>query len=221
MRVVDLVGDDVENSASGTLAYSRSATYNSKSQVTDDVVTSVRTDGTWVSTSTYSYNASETATNSGEWKGVASGGSYMGGVVTRVETSVTKNNVAQAGNTTTYSYKWWDNALQSKTNYVSGSTNNTSTFYYDSGGRLQSVYIQDGRPRTVSFITDSQGQILQRDESDNQSSHGDPRELHYYFNGMGVGDISNNGTSDVDYVTSIARRVPQPASGSRSRQCGA
>jgi antitoxin component YwqK of YwqJK toxin-antitoxin module len=82
----------------------------------------------------------------------------MGGVVTKAVTSVTKNGASQTGNTTTYNYKWWDGTLQSKTNYVSGSTNNNSTFYYDQGGHLTSVYIQDGRPRTVTFINDAHGQ---------------------------------------------------------------
>ncbi|HEX8670058.1 MAG TPA: hypothetical protein VF727_16975 [Allosphingosinicella sp.] len=41
------------------------------------------------------------------------------------------------------------------------------------------------------------------DESDKLSG-GDPRELHYYFNGVQIGDISNNGTSNIDYAESIA-----------------
>ena len=53
------------------------------------------------------------------------------------------------------------------------------------------------------------GQVLTRDEADNNQSGGDPRELHYYFNGIAIGDIGNNGTSDVDYATSIAEhRAP-------------
>jgi hypothetical protein len=130
---------------------------------------------------------------------------------------VTKNGAAQTGNTTTNSYRWWDGALQSKINYVSGSTNHNSTFYYDNSGNLSSINIQDGRPRTVSFINDAYGQILQRDEADGNVStgtnNGDPRELHFYFNGLRVGDISNNGTSDVDYATSIAQHVAVPGTG--------
>jgi LysM repeat protein len=85
----------------------------------------------------------------------------------------------------------------------------TSTYTYDGNGRLTSVGIADGRPRTVSFINDANGQVMQRDEADSLSG-GDPRELHYYFGGIAVGDVGNNGTSDVDYVTSIAdhRAVP-------------
>jgi len=92
-------------------------------------------------------------------------------------------------------------------------TNYTSTYSYDGIGALSSVQINDGRPRTVTFTTDLNGLILQRDENDNQSTGGDPRELYYNFNGSRLGDVSNNGTSDVDYVTSINRHTLQPGVG--------
>ena len=40
-----------------------------------------------------------------------------------------------------------------------------------------------------------------------------PREVDYYFDGMAVGDISNNGTSDVDYAASIAEYIKVPGTG--------
>src|SRR3954471_9373539 len=43
--------------------------------------------------------------------------------------------------------------------------------------------------------------------ADNNTSTGDPHELHYYFNGIQLGDVSNNGTSDVDYAASIAQQT--------------
>lgn len=55
----------------------------------------------------------------------------------------------------------------------------------------------------MSFIDTLDSKVLQRDEADNNLLKGDPRELHQYFNGIAVGDISNNGTSDVDYAVSI------------------
>lgn len=88
-----------------------------------------------------------------------------------------------------------------------------STYSYDGSGHLVSVYIADGRPRTVSYVTDSQGQVLTRQEADNVSTRGDPRELYYYFGGVRVGDIGNNGTSDTDYVTAIASRSLTPGTG--------
>ncbi|MGH7486906.1 MAG: LysM peptidoglycan-binding domain-containing protein, partial [bacterium] len=116
---------------------------------------------------------------------------------------------------TTNTYVWWDSAETNQAKYVPDMehwSQNTSTFTYNSSGFLSSVGIVDGRPRTVSFVTDAEGKILQRDEADNQSG-GDPRELHYYFNGIQVGDISNNGTSDIDYAASIAEHLKTGGNG--------
>lgn len=210
----------VSTNPAANVVYQRTASYNNKGLVTSDVVTSVQGVDTFVNSTTYYYNANETTAGSGQWKGVTIGGTYMGGSVTLSSTTVTKNGAAQIGNSTTNTFAWWGSAMQAVTNYVSGSTNNTSTFYYDQSGHLQSVGIQDGRPRTISFVTDVNGQILTRQESDNNATQGDPKELHYYFNGMGVGDISNNGTSDVDYATSIARHT-QVSAGYGAFQNGA
>ena len=40
----------------------------------------------------------------------------------------------------------------------------------------------------------------------------EPREV-YYFNGIAVGDVSNNGTSDTDYVQSIENRFVEGQGG--------
>lgn len=113
-------------------------------------------------------------------------------------------------------FTWWDSPVTATTVFKpvwNGSTTYTSTYSYDGLGNLTSVAIADGRPRTVSFIDTLNGQVLQRDEADGNSSTGDPREVHYYFNGMAVGDISNNGTSDVDYAASIAEHIKVPGTG--------
>jgi YD repeat-containing protein len=191
-----------------TVAYSRAATYNTKSEVTSDTVTVKRGTDVWAYNTTYDYRLE------GATAGVYDG-AYQGGVVTHQRTTVTKNGVTQPTTDTKNTFVWWDGALQSTTTYkpdISQGTTHTSTFYYNDSGFLQSVYIQDGRPRTVSFISDGNGLILQRDEADNQAG-GDPRELHYYFNGIRVGDISNNGTSDVDYVASIGAHQASQGAG--------
>jgi hypothetical protein len=108
--------------------------------------------------------------------------------------------------------------------YVSGTTN-LSTYHYDDAGILASVGIDDGRDRSVWLRLDASGLFLDRDEADGSlpvtstnpygdNSNGDPREVHLYVDGITVGDISNNGTSDVDYVTSIARHQMAPANSS-------
>ena len=98
--------------------------------------------------------------------------------------------------------------------------NYNSTFSYDGNGFLTSVSIADGWPRTVSFVNDLEGRVLQRHEADGNTSTGDPHELHYYFGGIQLGDVSNNGTSDIDYAASIAQQTaasrPTPGRSSNS-----
>ena len=211
------VTDYREYSASGyqsatpenNIAYKRTANYDPRGLVTSDVVTSVQGSDTYVSSTGYAYGANAGGT------GVASGGTYMGGAVTLSTTTVQRNTDAATTNTTANSFVWWDSAMQAGISEVTGATGttNTSAFYYDGSGHLQSVSINvttpnaTNRSRTISFATDANGQILTRQEKDQNTAQGDPREIHYFFNGMGVGDISNNGTSDVDYATSITRHT--------------
>jgi|GEM_PF-1924647 len=114
----------------------------------------------------------------------------MGGVVTHQLQTVKKNNVVQAskGNETKNAYSWWDSAQQATTSFDNDTSVSTnipflSTYYYDTSGHLTTVSIQDGRPRTVNYITDSYGQIMNRDEQ-NQNGNGNPRDIYYYFDGL-------------------------------------
>ncbi|MFZ5748783.1 MAG: LysM peptidoglycan-binding domain-containing protein, partial [Pseudomonadota bacterium] len=52
--------------------------------------------------------------------------------------------------------------------------------------------------------------MIRRDESDGNGSLGDPHEVWYRFGGRQLGYTGNNGTSDVDYATSIAERQARP-----------
>ena len=133
-------------------------------------------------------------------------GAYQGGVVTHQATHTTFPG-DYTNSETRNSYVWWDSALNNVTDYDAQSHTGAlypyhATYSYDTNGRLSSVGIVDGRSRTVSFVTDANGLILQRDENDANTTTGDPRELHFYFNGMAVGDVGNNGTSDIDYAAS-------------------
>ncbi|HEX3673457.1 MAG TPA: hypothetical protein VHU87_04225, partial [Rhizomicrobium sp.] len=167
------VTDYVENDASGVYAYERSATYDNKSEVTHDVVTSVRSDGTYVSTTSYDYGAAVTSGGVTTYTGA-----YQGGDVTHSHTTTMKGSSAQPTTDTVNTYVWWDSAQQAVTTFnpdTSHSTLNTSTYSYDSLGHISSVAIADGRPRTVTFVTDNDGEVLRRDEADSLSS-GDPHE---------------------------------------------
>ncbi len=84
----------------------------------------------------------------------------------------------------------------------------TIDWQHDLNNHLEQVQIADGHSRNVNFITDASGQVVRRDEvatgGSSPPSGYTPHELHYYFNGIQIGDVSNNGTSDTDYAASIA-----------------
>ncbi len=65
----------------------------------------------------------------------------------------------------------------------------TSTYSYDANGHLKQVQIADGRPRSVSFASNAEGQILSRREADNKTATGDPSEFRFYLNGETIGLI--------------------------------
>ena len=85
------------------------------------------------------------------------------------------------------------------------------TLDYDANGNLTSALIQDGRPRTVNYITTASGQILSRIVSSAAASN--PEEYYYYFNGEQVGEIGNDGASQTDYAQAIAARSVAQGSG--------
>ena len=87
----------------------------------------------------------------------------------------------------------------------------TSTYTNSASGILNSVYINDGRPRTVTYINNLDGQTLRRREQDSTSS-GDPLEIWYRFNGVEMSFVGNNDRTDYDYKTSIEKRTAQAQS---------
>ncbi len=75
----------------------------------------------------------------------------------------------------------------------------------------KSVFVNDGRPRTVTFDTDVSGQVIRRRESDNNYSQGDPSAMWYRFAGRQMGMITNNGGWEGSYAASVAQRQAAPA----------
>jgi len=191
-----------------TIAYTRDVTYNAKSEITTET-TSTLQDGTnkrtWA-TSTYFYDS----TGNGQ-------GTYLGGVVTRVNTEKWRTEVGELSThledtSTTYTYEWWDQARQVHTEHDSnvGSVNDTiieTDYSYDAFGGL--IQTEESRGAsvlsTVSYKNDTNGQIFQRSETIDDHDE-TPSKVFYYFDGQTIGDISNDGTTDVDYVTSIDKR---------------
>ena len=76
---------------------------------------------------------------------------------------------------------------------------------YDTHGHLTSVYITDARSRNITFTTDAQGQILTRAEADNVAG-GDPKTFSFYFGGVLIGEVSNDGLGRVSYGAAINNR---------------
>jgi hypothetical protein len=203
----DLMGRQTSQSdfdSSGTNAvYSRTAVYDLNGQLSSDSVSSTKNDSNIYKTdTTYSY--------------ADAAGLYQLGSVYSVSASNSKNAVYQNASSTVNAYQWWDGAVQGTITYkpdTSGSTSFTTSFIYDSFGQLYRVSINDGRPRTVNYRTNGDGQIIRRDESDNNTANGDPHEIWYRFNGMEVGYVGNNGTNGLTATGAVADRRVVAADG--------
>lgn len=183
-----------------TVVFSRSVTYNDKSQISYDYVSTKKYDNkTYTSSNSYDYGY---------------GTGYALGSVLSVYSYSTVTGQSGSSSSTTNSYQWWDGAVQSSIAYkpnTSQSTTYNTTFYYNGLGQLSSVYIADGKPRSVSFTLDELGQIIRRDESQPSGQTGSPHEIWYRFNGRQLGYTGNNGTSDVAIGQSISdRQTVQP-----------
>ncbi|WP_432199761.1 polymorphic toxin-type HINT domain-containing protein [Erythrobacter sp. W53] len=179
-----------------TIAYSRSATYNSKNQLTSDTTNTKRGSDIFRSTTSYNYGV---------------GAAYaLGSVVSQASTNYKNNNNSQAANTsTTNTFYWRDGALQATIKHKpnsSQSTQYTTSFIYDGMGRLTQANVGDYYSQTVKFTNDELGQIIRRDETSTSNSTGAPHEVWYRFGGRQLGYTGNNGTADVSTATSIQER---------------
>ena len=110
--------------------------------------------------------------------------------------------------------------MQSLVSYkpnTSQSTTHTSEYSYIArGGQgvLDKVEIEDGRARTIYYGHNLQGEITGRNEFDySVATTGDPHEIWYRFAGREIGYVSNNGTRETDYATSITNRTATQGSG--------
>lgn len=197
---------DYQSGVTGAV-YSRTSTYAANGAQLTDNTTTKRTDN-----NTYQANSSFTYTLSGT-------GEYLLGAVGTVTTYNYKNGSYQNASSTVNTYQWWDAAAQNTIAYkpdTSKSTTYNTSFYYDAQGVLTSAYINDGRPRSVTFRTNGDGQVIRRDETDNNynaTTGGDPHEIWYRFNGVEMGYVGNDGTSQTSTMTSINDRRAVPGTG--------
>jgi YD repeat-containing protein len=215
--------EEYDTSTTPQVMFSRATTYNNRSQVTAETQTRKIANGSggtdiFVDATTNYFNATETYSGSGIWLGTSSGGSYMGGSITYSTTYSTKNgadnDTAAPDTSLKQRLTWWDGAKQVETLYDrntddSGNALWDTDYTYNGSGNLISATIDDDRDRTVNFIVDANGMILQRREVSSTPA-GDPRDIHYMFAGMKLGDVSNNGTGNVDFSTALMQHRMQP-----------
>jgi hypothetical protein len=188
----------------GATAFAATSTlvYNAKGQLSTETSTKTVISGgnTTVTTNvaTYTYGT---------------GSAYALGSALTIRTTSTSvlNGGSPTNNPTTLmtnTYVWWDGAVQDhqayKPNESSGPTHDSQYTYAQVGGaaQLTTVTTDDGRPRTVTFRNDMNGQAIRRDEADNNASYGDPHEVWYRFAGKQIGFTGNNGAPDAEIANS-------------------
>lgn len=212
MRQIDWLWDGA------TAAYDRQISYNSKGQVAVETVFSRQGSDTYNTVSTNYFTAWLNPSN--RWDGYAAygqtgPGTYMGGIVTRIENVVTKNGDSSAPDyRIVHEFVWGagGTVLKNTTNH-NPSVGLTDTWYtHDAAGVLTDVRVQDSRARTIFFTNDVLGQVIFRKEVDGHGA-GDPHEAPYRFAGREIGGVGNNGTVETDYQTSIDNRTSAPGTG--------
>jgi len=123
-----------------------------------------------------------------------------------------------------YAYAWWDSGKQTAITMGSASTAYNpqrpqppgySMFGYDVNGHLKTATdINRTTPRTFSYWTNAEGQVLQRQEliggtvaADGSVSGATKSRDHryFYFDGKRVGNIGNDGVEREDYAQQLAR----------------
>ncbi|WP_156915579.1 putative toxin [Caenibius tardaugens] len=185
-----------------TVAYDRAVTYTASNAIQTETAITKRGTDTFKSVSAYDYGSGTT--------------SALGSVLSVTSKNYKNNNDADAKDTSTVNtYVWRDGAMQNTitVDNDTGSTSNalyTTTMYYNAAGRLMSAYISDGKPRSVAYTLDENAQIVRRDETRPSSAPsaqtGSPHEVWYRFGGREMGYTGNNGTDNIAYAASIARR---------------
>jgi trimeric autotransporter adhesin len=213
----DLMGRVItykEYDTTAAVVYSKVTTYNALGQDTTDTVFSNRggTNGAWTWVTTYDYNALSGGTYTGQYQG--------GNIVhDHTHTTVTGGPTAPPDSDSTFGYIWFDSSMESGETYKPDATDTwTSYLSYDPRESLYEANIHDGQSRDVFYSENLLGEITQRDTGTTNglgrrfNSVG-PHARYYYFGGIRMGDVSNDGTSDVNYVTSITDHKTKPGTG--------
>ena len=149
---------------------------------------------------TYDYNYQDTATT---WNGA-----WLGGVITHDHTHTTETGgTAPPDTDLQFLYNWTDSAQEAEEYYMPNATTTWySWLYTDPRQNLTGATIHDGQSQVVTYQENILGEITQR-------VSGGPDARYYYFGGVEMGDVSNNGTSNVNYAASITDHKTKPGTG--------
>jgi YD repeat-containing protein len=191
----------IDSDASGASVYDRTVAYDEGGRATSETVTQRQGSDTLTTNTTTDYGT---------------GVGYALGAPVTITSSITRNGAFQATSQTVNGYEWYDSALQGTITYqpdVNVGTVYTTTTAYTGAGVMRSAYIADGRPRTVTYETNAIGQVIRRDEAELGGSNVGPHEVWYRFDSRQIGHVSNDGTLETDYTTSIADRTAAQGTG--------
>lgn len=180
-----------------TVVFNRTASYNTKGQLSADSSYTVKTDNkTYTTSNTYYLTDKLTAQY------------LLGAVGWQRSVSSVSGTSGTTTSETVNTYVWYDSALQQKISYdadIFSSSNPVydTTFTYNGLGQLTSAYIRDGKPHSAIFTNDELGQVIRRDETAVSGQTGSPHEVWYRFGGRQFGYTGNNGTSSLSTPASI------------------
>ncbi|MDR7016403.1 DNA/RNA non-specific endonuclease, partial [Acinetobacter sp. 3657] len=135
---------------------------------------------------------------------------YLADKVTLDKTVMTPPSNSGPTQSTQYEYEWWDSAKQkSITTKVNGQEGVTN-FSYNVNGHISGFVDEKNtqNKRSATYINNSQGMVLQRNELINNSMN--RYRNFYYVNGQRIGDVSNDGPSREDYVQSLQNSRAKP-----------
>ncbi len=192
-----------EYDTTNTVVYSKDTTFDNVGEDTTDTVFEKRTDGTtWTFVTTYDYKLQDTLTT---WNGA-----WLGGVVTHDHTHMTETGgTAPPDTDSQFLYNWTDSAQEAEEYYMPNATTVWySWLYTDPRENLTEANIHDGQTRDVYYTENLDGEIVKR-----LTTGTAPDARYYYFGGVEMGDVSNDGTSNVNYAVSITDHKTKPQGG--------
>ncbi len=211
-RTTDVLGNmrfytEYQQNSSNPLS-TRDITYDLGGRVTTETDLTYNGSTTYKSVVNNYYGAYNSATGNYD-------GADQGVIMQSKNVQTTVGSSAQpVTTTTTYAYAWWDQAKSAATTITGNDPNNPSnnswpagnaSYSYDVNGNLTQV-ADTGIGRTVTYQTDSFGQVLTRKETDTYNglnTKGAYRNF-FYLNGHVVGDVGTDQlTSQVDYAQQL------------------